>query len=144
MSLLSLALCGCGALRTVTGRGGHLEVAATVDPQANQNAALAVDLVTVEDKKTLAEVVKYSAHDWFMKRKDYVRLHPGQLREVYKEWQPGQAVPMIRLEKTGGAAGIVLFADYSSPGSHSELLRPGSTVRVDFGAQDFHVVPPRP
>ena len=137
-ALLPLCLlAGCSLLRTATGTRGHLTVASQIEPLANNNSPIAVDIVTVEDKKTLAEVSKFTAQMWFAQKNDYRRMHPDVLQVVSREWVPGDPALPLRIAGSKAAAGIVLFANYATPGAHAAVLPSSGTVRIDFGLTDF-------
>ena len=137
-AVLSLSLlAGCSLLRTATGTKGHLTVAPQVEALANNNTPIAVDIVTVDDKKTLAEVSKFTAQMWFSQKKDYRRMHPDLLQVVSREWVPGDAALPLRIAGSKAAAGVLLFANYSTPGVHAAVLPSSGTVRIDFGLTDF-------
>ncbi len=137
-ALLSLSLpAGCSLLRTATGTRGHLTVAPQIEPLANNNTPIAVDIVTVDDKKTLAEVSKFNAQMWFAQKQDYRRMHPDLLQVVSREWVPGEPALPLRIAGSKAAAGILLFANYATPGVHAAVLPTSGTVRIDFGLTDF-------
>lgn len=113
-----------------------------VDADANNRSALAVDLVYVKDLKTLEQLRAMSASKWFASRDDVLRTYPDALSVRSMELVPRQVVRLDR--QTLGSprvAGVVLFANYRSPGEHRALipeLRAGGTVR--FGATGFEIV----
>jgi type VI secretion system protein len=108
-----------------------------LQPLANDNSPIAVDIVTVADKKTLDEVSKFSARTWFAQKQDYVRMHPSRVRVASWEWVPGERVDAVRVTGTAGAKGVILFANYSTPGAHAAVLPARGTIEIDFGATDF-------
>ena len=141
--LLLNLLGGCSLLRTATGTKGRLTVAPQIEPLANNNSPIAVDIVTVTDKKTLEEVSKFTAQMWFSQKQDYRRMHPNLLQIVSREWVPGEVAPPIRVADTKVAAGVLLFANYSTPGPHAAVLPSSGTIRIDFGLTDFALPSPK-
>jgi hypothetical protein len=143
---LLLVLSGCSTVLAPVRKASHLSgqitLDVTIDPAANNNAALAVDLVTVSDKKVLTEVSAFPSAVWFAKRKDYVRLHSKQMHVYSWEWVPGQQVVSMKIPQTALADGILLFANYAVPGSHSVVLPKSGVVRIDLGPEDLQLLSP--
>jgi type VI secretion system protein len=149
--LAGLFLCtllgGCSSIlkpvRKVSHLSGEVSVDVSVDPDANQNMPVAVDILTVDDARTLKEISAMSAQAWFQKRANYVRLHPSELHVYSWEWVPGQEVAPLRIPQAALASGIILFAAYASPGEHSSALPKSGVVRIQLGAKDFKILPGR-
>lgn len=144
MGLYSLAaLLGCATVmkpvRKVSRLGGEVSVNVTIDDHSNRDMPIAVDILAVADGKTLKDVAAMTAQQWFQKRSNYMRLHPSVLELYSWEWVPGQQVAPIRVPRTTVAAGIVLFANYATPGEHSAMLPANGTVRLDLGPQDLRI-----
>jgi len=138
------ALFGCSALiapiRKAPGLSGQISLAVTIDPGANNDSPLAVDVLAIDDKKMLVELSAFTAHDWFLKRKDYLRLHPSAIKTYSWEWAPGEQIVSIKIPQTTRADGVLLFANYSGKGTHSTVLPKSGTVRIECGADDFKVL----
>ena len=131
---------GCSSIRKVSHLSGKITLDAMVAPDANQNMPVAVDIVMVDDKKTLAEVSAFTAQAWFDKRTTYLRMHPTTLHVSSWEWIPGQQLASIKIPQTAVADGILLFANYSTAGDHNAVLPRSGTVRIEFGPKDFKIL----
>ena len=142
-SLLGLLLFGgvsCGLPTRVRSMfGGELPLSVAVAPEANRNSPIAVELVIAYDGKALDELLKMPAGDWFRKREQFLRDHPGGVDTWKWEWIPGQKVEDVELSYRVGAKGGVLFADYATPGEHRARINPHQPARLVFDATDFTV-----
>jgi type VI secretion system protein len=142
--LLCSLLSGCSALmkqaRGVSHLQGEVYVAPSVEPDANGDSPVAVDVVAVHGAALLKEVSKLTAQAWFQQKSGLVQLHPGDLKTASWEWVPGQSLDKVKVPGTGVADGVLLFANYTSPGPHSAKLPRSGTVAVDFGPNDFSVI----
>jgi type VI secretion system protein len=127
-------------LKKVSHDGGQMTLDARVAPDANQNMPVAVDVVTIDNKKTLAELSTFTAQSWFDKRTDYLRMHPKTLHVSSWEWVPGQQLASIRISQTAAADGILLFANYSTAGDHNAILPRSGIVHIEFGPKDFKIL----
>jgi type VI secretion system protein len=142
---LLLVVSGCSSVTSPLRKASHLSGQITLDvtiaPAANNDAPIAVDMVAISDKKILTEVSTFPAAAWFAKRKDYVRLHSKEVRVYSWEWVPGQQVVSIKIPETALADGVILFANYASPGAHSVMLPKSGIVRIDLGPEDLQLLP---
>jgi type VI secretion system protein len=142
--LYCIGMMGCSAvtqpLRKASHLSGQIILDASIAPDANQNMPVAVDIVTIDDKKTLAEVSAFTAQTWFDKRTAYLRMHPTALHVSSWEWIPGQQLASIKIPQTAVADGILLFANYSTAGDHNAVLPRSGTVRIEFGPKDFKIL----
>ncbi len=86
-----------------------------VDQKANQNSAIAFDLIFAYDKNLIGKLEKINAQDWFKERDNYRLNFPTGFDVVSWELVPGQVAPKkpypAHMEK---AAGIFIFANYST------------------------------
>lgn len=109
-------------------------------PDANAGNALALDVVLVLDAGLEGELLKLPARDWFRKRAQIGRDHPGGL--VVQSWElvPGQSVPKRPVETQKRVIAAVIYADYATPGEHRlRLGRTDNVVRVLLQASDVVV-----
>src|SRR4051794_525080 len=116
--LLALAL-GCGTSRRSL-FGGDVAVRVEADPGINQDSPVPVELVIVYDKDLLAQLAGMTARDWFQKREQTRKDHPGDDELVSMSWEvvPGQSLPEASLSFGSGARGGLVFADYFAEGAH--------------------------
>lgn len=140
-AIIGFSLLGCGgalrSARRTVGLGSDLVMDISVDSSANQNSAIAVDVVNVENKKVLDSVLAMSSVDWFKKKVDLQRTFPKDLNVNSWEWVPGQFVKPIKIRNSRSAKAIVLFASYTTPGEHRAVLPGHGTVSVNFLEKDF-------
>lgn len=123
--------------------GGDLVAEVKVDPGANQNSAVALELVIVYDKKLLEQFLAYPARTWFEKREQLRRDDPGQKQFVSWEWEwvPGQEVKPQEISFGTGARGGIVFANYFTPGDHRARIDPHSNLVIHLGEKGFSVEP---
>jgi type VI secretion system protein len=114
-----------------------------IGANANEDNALAVDLVLVFDLTLVAQISELSAVTWF-KTRDQVKLaNPTSLEVQSFEVIPGQ--PGAHVDITGrsrDALGAFLFASYASPGPHRARIDGMRSVLVRLGGKDFAVALP--
>ena len=112
------------------------------DADANLNSPVALDLVFVRDLATLDKLQALPAARWFATRADLQRSFPGAFTVRSWELVPRQSVRLSEQELgSPRVAGVLLFADYRTPGDHRALmpeLRSGALVKL--GARGFAVV----
>ena len=141
LGIVSATLIGCGAALRSTRKAAHVRGELTlyvkVNPEANQNSPIAVDIVLPQDKDVLKLVSAMPASAWFDQRVDFERSHPHKLQVISWEWVPGQDVGPITVPGTGIANGVVLFAHYQTKGDHRALLPQGGHIAITFAADDF-------
>lgn len=114
-------------------------------PDANQNTPLAVDVVFVRDAELLQQLQALPAAKWFATRNDWQQTYPDGLQVYRAELVPSQS---LRLGADALAAprvtGVLIFADYLSPGDHRVRLpeqSPGALVSL--GISGFTLAPLR-
>jgi type VI secretion system protein len=143
----SALISGCSAIlkpvRSVTHMRGETTLEVSIDAGANGDSPIAVDAVTVDSSSTLKDISKLTASAWFAQKTTLLRMHPSDLHVNSWEWVPGQQLAPVRIANTGVADGVLLFANYTSSGAHSALLPQKGTVMIEFGAQDFKLLPAR-
>jgi type VI secretion system protein len=136
--LLLLAAASCGLPKRARSMfGGQLPMRISIAPDANRNSPVAVELVIVYEGKLLDELLKMPAGDWFRKREQFLRDHPGGVDAWRWEWIPGQEVAEQELQVRVGAKGGVVFADYVTPGEHRMRIDPHQPVLLTLRTADF-------
>ncbi len=107
----------------------------------NQNSPLALDLVFVNDSSALEKLLTMPAAKWFASKDELLKTYPNAL--TIKSWElVPQQVLHLSEEALGSprVAGMVLFADYLTPGDHRAQLPLGRVVfLVDLNARSFSV-----
>lgn len=134
--LALLAACG-GNRRSLF--GGDITVATRIDPRANQDNPIAVELVVVYNKKLLEQLLALPAREWFKRREQIRRDYPDNEGFVsWKwEWVPGQEVPARELSFGVGARGGIVYADYLSEGDHRARIDPHQSFAIVLGEKEF-------
>ena len=112
-----------------------------VSPQANNANPVELDLVLVKDEALLNDLMNLSAKEWFENRNQYRLDYPEEieLSSHQWEWVPGQAVNIEPIPLKGDLAGGIIFANYTTPGTHSAVIDPRKSVIVDVGAETITV-----
>jgi type VI secretion system protein len=132
-----LLLPGCSVGRKVrTAFGGKLPVEVTVLDSINDDSPVAVDLVIVYDDKLVDELLKMSSTEWFAKKEQFKKDHPGIDVQGW-EWVPGQIVPPLNLDYHAGARNVVLFADYHTEGEHRAVVGKPKPFSLLLGERDL-------
>lgn len=111
-------------------------------PEANQNSPVALDLVFVRDAATLEKLSALQAARWFASRQDLQKTYPEGFSVRSWELVPRQVLQLTE-EQLGSprVAGVLIFADYLSPGEHRALLpNVRNGFMVDLGATGFTAV----
>lgn len=129
-AMLVLAAC---ATRMIDLRDVKVEAA----PDANNNAAVAVDVVLLTQMGLGEQLAKLTAADWFRRRTQLLRDNPDGMQVLSWELVPGQstAMPVGRT-----VLDAYVFAAYASPGDHRvRLTVEGSEARIKLQATDFVV-----
>jgi len=107
----------------------------------NQNSPLALDLVFVRDSAALEKLLTMPAAKWFSSKEEILKTYPNAL--TIKSWElVPQQVLQVSEEELGSprVAGMVLFADYFTPGDHrAQLPMDRVAFLVDLGARSFSV-----
>lgn len=123
--------------------GGQLPLEVSIAPDANQGSPIAVELLLVYRKPLLDELLEIDlgARDWFERREQFARDHPGQFVSRYWEWVPGQAVERQTLSYSPGVKGGLIFADFLGPGKHRAVIDPRQPLRLALDRTGFRVEP---
>jgi type VI secretion system protein len=156
----TLGLSGCGTVSKMTqsvvqasagalGLGGPRptqpdwkSLVVSAEPDANENSALAVDLVFVRDPKLVDILVATPAAKWFDMRSDTLRSFPEGLGVVSLELVPSQSLVISEavLERQRALA-VFVFAGYAWPGEHRvRLLMGAEHYRLQFAVRGFNAV----
>src|SRR5437764_2950620 len=136
--LIALGAASCSAVSSARSMfGGTVPFHVTIAPDANENSAIAVDLVVVYDAKLAEELLKLPAAKWFAGKEQFAKDHPGQVLIRSWEWVPGQPVGDVSVQYESGAKKIMLFANYLSEGDHRKVLDPQHPFELALDAFDF-------
>lgn len=98
----------------------------SLDSDANQDSALAIDLLMIYKKELLDTVMQMKARDYYLSATQLKRDYPEMVDIWHWELTPGQVVKDYPItQRPDPVIGAVFFADYLTPGDH----------RVRFGTQ---------
>lgn len=135
--LIALSLAGCSTLgdlgksaMSAVGLGPKpvvpdwKSITITAADDANQNSAVAIDLVFVRDQALLDTLNTTPSAKWFSTRADILRSFPDTVSVMSYEMVPRQSVriPEEMFEKQK-AWGVLAFAGYPPPGDHRARLK---------------------
>jgi type VI secretion system protein len=135
-----LAAASCGMPNRVRSMfGGQLPIQVTISPNANEDSALAVEMIVAYDEKVVDELLKMPARKWFDGREQFLRDHPEKIDTWKWEWTPGQTVAPLELSYGIGAKRVVLFADYLTPGEHRATIDPQQPFRLVLGQSELEL-----
>ena len=113
-----------------------------VNPRANLDTAVAMDLIIVYDEALVDSLFKMSALSYFEQKKQIIRDSPGQMDIWSWEVVPGQEVTPMSINMSQSTSyGAVVFANYLTPGDHRVRIGTEWTVKIVLGAKDFSVIP---
>jgi type VI secretion system protein len=130
--------CGTGSRSLF---GGDVGVKVEAEPGINQDSPVPVELVVVFDKDLLSQLTGMTARDWFQKREQIRKDHPGDDELVSMSWEvvPGQSLPEASLSFGSGARGGLVFADYFADGAHRARVDPHQNLKIRLLADDVAV-----
>ncbi|MBB2925772.1 type VI secretion protein [Paraburkholderia silvatlantica] len=116
-------------------------LAIAVSTQANQDTPIAVDAVLVRNRQLLDALLGLPSAKWFAQRDQWRRDHPEDIAVVSFEVVPGQQIAAAPFPFGGKrGAGVVVFADYQTPGAHRVRLDRGPAhALLLLGDQDLSV-----
>ena len=111
--------------------------------KANDDNALAVDLVLVFDAGLIGQVSELTSATWF-KTRDQIKLaNPTGLEVQSLEVIPGQAAAHVEItDHRRDAFAAFVFASYNSPGPHRTRIDGMTSVLIRLGGKGFAVVVP--
>ena len=112
-----------------------------VAPKANDDTPIAVDFIAVVDPDLLKQLSGISASQWFAEREQYQRDY-RQLMSVWGlELVPGQFIDRQPFPLGGKkAAGLLVFASYTTPGAHRLRLDDQSEAWLKFDSREMSLV----
>jgi type VI secretion system protein len=104
---------------------------------ANDTTPIATDIVLTRDKALGDELRHISADQWFLRKSQVLKDHPGKLMVYSFEIVPGQVLDK-EIDQDHDAWSGFVYARYLSKGDH-RLEITHETVRLTFGKEDFSV-----
>lgn len=138
LTLLLASLAGC----SLFGPKVDLDsLTLDVAPKANDDTPIAVDFIAVADPDLLKQLSGISASQWFAGREQYQRDY-RQLMSVWGlELVPGQFIDRQPFPLGGKkAAGLLVFASYTTPGAHRLRLDDQSEAWLKFDSHEMSLV----
>lgn len=144
----ALLLAGCGAVNNVNSflfppgvKPDWDSLSLYIDPAANRDFPMAVDIVLVSDEALAKRIAAMKAADWFAARDGLRKMPGGELDVVSVELPPGESLTLPGKRFSGRRVfAAMVFADYFATGEHSARLETLSgKIAIEFGATDFTV-----
>ena len=138
-----LSLPGCSSMSAMMFPPGVKldweSVSLYIDPAANRDFPLAVDVVLVSDEALARKLATMKWQEWFAARDSLRKSQPGELEFDSVELAPGDAMTLPGKRYSGKRVFAALaFADYLSTGDHRARLETlKGRVSMEFGATDF-------
>lgn len=130
-AIATIALASCSSISTPSASLTMASVSMYAEPDANQNSALAVDLVIVYNAALLGTLSQMSAKTYFAASKQLLLDNPTLLDIWHWELVPGQIVQNFQPPQNKGEAfGAYLFADYHTPGDHRVRVTPDGILNI--------------
>jgi type VI secretion system protein len=108
-----------------------------IDPDANSNSPVALDVVLIKDKNFWKAAPAMSAKDWFAQKDELTRRYGAKLQVSSWEWVPDQHIGPIQVKVPRRLSGAMVFANYPSPGTHSAPLPLGKKISIALQKDDF-------
>lgn len=139
----ALIACSNIGARTRSFFGGQVRMDVTVEPNANRNSPVAMDLLIVYDEALLSQLLKLTAKEWFAQRDQIKKDHleDSGLDTWEWEWVPGQLVPLIELPLKPNAEGALIFVDYLASGAHRFRVDPFEDQMIHFHEDHVTIEP---
>ncbi|AIL13382.1 hypothetical protein IM40_07555 [Candidatus Paracaedimonas acanthamoebae] len=116
-------------------------VSISLDNDANRNSATAIELLIIYKMELLKSLIKINAADYFASSDQIKRDYPDML-EVYRwELTPGQSITDYKIKANGDdPLGIIIFADYLTPGNHRERVGNAAAIHLRLKNEDFCIL----
>lgn len=123
------------SLKQAVGAPPALGLEGTVDPKANQDQVLHLDVVVIGDSSSLKQIEKMDASTWFGAKGQGIFLGQKGARVEFHSWEfaPGQTFH-VRLVTGADAKAVLAFADYSTPGPHRIALAKAGAQMLKLGS----------
>jgi len=142
--LLGLSLSACGMLQD-DGKPTPCTdidwVTISLDSDANNDSATAVDLVIVHSQKLMETLMKLSAHDYYKAIDQLRRDYPEMFDVWHWELTPGQLIRKYPINPSEmHPIGAIVYARYNSHGIHRVRLASTSHPHIRLKRLDFCVL----
>jgi len=116
-------------------------VSISLDNDANRNSATAIELLIIYKMELLKALMKINAADYFASSDQIKRDYPD-IVEIYRwELTPGQSITDYKIRANGdGPLGIIIFADYLTPGNHRERVGSAKDIHLRLRSEGFCIL----
>jgi len=136
--MVLLAAAGIGGCSFFGSRISVDGVTLDVALRANDDAPIAVDFIAVNDIDLLAKLSGLTAKQWFATKEQYRRDFRQYLNVWGLELVPGQLIESSTFPLDGKpSVGLLVFANYQSPGAHRLRLEDQPSIRLKFDAREM-------
>jgi len=139
--LLAVATTGCSPTALLKPRMALDDLTFEVEPGANEDTPIALDLVAVDNEELFDKLPYLTASQWFDPQANFARDFSASLRIWRYELPPNtrmrlpQPLPFAHLP----GRGLLLFANYQTPGAHRLRLDAFRKAHIMFGPRDISV-----
>ncbi|MCG8532697.1 MAG: hypothetical protein MI749_18850 [Desulfovibrionales bacterium] len=141
---ICLAACSNAGRRMATVFKWNTKITVILDQDANQNSAIAVDVVSPLTDTTEGALMKMTARKWFTNKQQFSRdyLAGHDYIVVHKEYVPGTTPDPITIPFKVNTKSLIIFADYLSKGKHRyRSTLPGEDLEMHMMHYKFTVKP---
>lgn len=136
--MVLLAATGVGGCSFLGPRVSVDGVTLDVALRANDDAPIAVDFIAVNDIDLLAKLSGLTAKQWFATKEQYRRDFRQYLNVWGLELVPGQLIESSIFPLDGKpSVGLLVFANYQSPGAHRLRLEDQRSIRLRFDGREM-------
>lgn len=116
-------------------------VTVDVEPRANNDTPIAIDLVATNDALLFERLKATPASQWFEQRAQLTRDYPNMFSVWRLEVVPGQFLEFKDNPLKGRPGnGLLLFASYNTPGAHRLLVEHPSSIWLRLGAREMRLL----
>ncbi len=134
LACAALCLVSCGPFPELTME----DVSIYTDLDANQNSAIATDLVIAYSEDLVKKLGKMPACTYFASSQQLLMDNPTLLDIWHWEFVPGQSVEHFApYGEKGKAYAAYVFANYLSPGNHRVKVSPNGNIAVVLMKNDL-------
>lgn len=112
------------------------------DVKANNNSAIQVDIVLITTQELYDKVSVLTAAEWFKQRKQIMYDAANKYKALSvtsREVMPGQQLEVPKIQAPWGLKGVLVFANYQTPGPHRIALQRLNDAVIILGKEDFTV-----
>lgn len=142
--VLGISVTGCNLLKNdqEPEHEIHLDtLSISLDADANEYSATAIDLLVVYKKSLLRTLSKTSARKYFDNREQFFKDYPDMVDVWHWELTPGQRIVDFQIPfREDSPEGAFIFCNYYAPGEHRIRIGPHEDIHIRLMRKSFCVV----